>query len=358
VTPSSAQALNECQLRLAYASDADFSHHVPSTQAARLGTACHEVLQIAGEGGLPNPADPGWRSAFEETWQKAVDKQAADAAASPLEARWGDPQRWRYYNMRKIATRHLAERLSASIIDDPEGSAAALHEAPQEAFGGKLRGRADVIRRGAEPEIQDFKTGAVIDGQDGDIKPSYRIQMLLYAVLERENNGVWPLRATLIPLEGQPVSIDIDPNEANRVAEACLGALDDYNATVRDGRPVAGLAAPSVRSCRFCPYAVRCPAFWDAIDLTWAEDGVRAIAGRVLAREIAELGTLALKVEITNGVASGEVWLYGLDPERFPASATTTPGEWVAATSLIGARDYSRFRPSEQTRLVVSNASH
>jgi PD-(D/E)XK nuclease superfamily len=232
-----------------------------------------------------------------------------------------------------------------------------LHEASQEAYGGKLRGRADVIRRGAEPEIQDYKTGAVLDSQDGDIKRSYRVQMLLYAVLEHEDNGVWPLRATLIPLEGQPVSIDIDPHEARHAAESCMRALDQYNAAVLDGRPVADLGAASPQSCRFCPYAVRCPAFWDAIDRTWAEDGIRAIAGRLLACEMAELGTLAFKVEAQRGAASGEVWLYGLDPERFSAGATASPGEWLAATSLIGAPASARFRPSEQTRLVVSNGS-
>jgi hypothetical protein len=177
--------------------------------------------------------------------------------------------------------------------------------------------------------------------------------MLLYAVLEHADSGIWPARATLIPLEGDPLSIKIDPSEAQAAADASVGELDAYNASIGEGVSVAGLGAASPDAWRFCPYAVRCPAFWDAIDQDWADEGIRAAAGPVLVRETAQRGSVSIKLEAACGSAAGEAWLYALDPERFPASCDANPSDWIAATSLVGAPGSGRYRPSEQTRLVL-----
>jgi hypothetical protein len=230
----------------------------------------------------------------------------------------------------------------------------ALQEQRRQAFGGKLRGRADVIRRSPEPEIEDYKTGSLADGETGDIKPQYRMQMLLYAVLEHEAAGVWPKRATLIPLQGAPVVIEIDPAEATAAAEAALAALGEYNREVDAGLPAIDLATPSPAACRFCPYAIECPAFWSSANHHWLEQGIVAVVGRIHGREESRLSTFNIRVKKTAGsVGPGDYLLYQLDAERFGAVLALPDGAEVAALWLIGDSDTQQLRPTMRTRITA-----
>jgi hypothetical protein len=358
-TPSGAASLADCRLRAAYESDTSFRGSVPSSPAARLGTACHRVLELAGAGALPPAGDPQWRQQFEAAWASAVAEQEEERQRNPLEAHWPPPERWPYYSARKVATRRLCERISRStngqIAGRPRDSPLAeqaLQEQRQQAFGGKLRGRADVIRRSPEPEIEDYKTGSLADGETGDIKPQYRTQMLLYAVLEHEATGVWPKRATLIPLQGAPGVIEIDAAEATAAAEAALDALASYNEQVQAGTPIVDLATPSPAACRFCPYAVGCSAFWSAADETWLEEGITAVAGGMHGREESRLSTFNMKIEkATGSVPPGDYLLYQLDAERFGAVLPLADGTEVAALWLAGDSSARQLRATARTRM-------
>jgi hypothetical protein len=359
-TPSGATTLAECTLRAAYDSDTTFRGGVPSSPAARLGTACHRVLELAGGGALPPAGDPQWRVEFEAAWASAVAEQEAECRRNQLEAHWPPPERWPYYSARKVATRRLCERMSAAISSKHSGGSRdadqrtklALQEQRQQAFGGKLRGRADVIRRSPEPEIEDYKTGSLADGETGDLKPQYRTQMLLYAVLDHETTDIWPKRATLVPLQGPPVVIDVDPAEATAAAEAALDALDSYNRGVEAGKPAIDLAAPSPAACRFCAYAIECPAFWSAADERWLDEGIVAVAGGMHGREKSRLSTFNITVERSTGsVPHGDYLLYQLDAERFGAILALPNGTEVAALWLVGDTSARQLRATARTRI-------
>lgn len=359
-TPSGAASLGECLLRTAYDSDAAFRSSVPSSPAARLGTVCHRVLELAGEGALPAAEDPGWRKAFDAAWSAALGEQEQERMRNPLEAHWPPPERWPYFAARKVATRRLCERIVAATSPAPSDGgngvprAETVREQRQEAYGGKLRGRADVIKRSPEPVIEDYKTGSVSEDGNGEVKSQYRTQMLLYAVLEREATGVWPKRATLVPLQGDPVVIEVDPAEATAAAEAAIAALDDYNRDVERGESPMELASPSPGACLFCPYAIQCPAFWSAAEPSWIHHGLVAVAGEMRGREESRLSTFNVKITRAAGsVGPGEYLLFQLDAERFGAILAVRDGAEVAAVGLAGDADARQLRATLRTRIAV-----
>jgi RecB family exonuclease len=356
-------SLGECLLRTAYASDSSFESLAASTRAARLGTACHQVLEAAGRGRLPDPSDPSWRIAFEQLWTSAISRQEERAQRSPLEAYWGPAASWPNYAKRKVATRRLCQQIGR--LREPaetEGGTRAgspgrgIREERQSAFGGKLVGKADVIVRGPEPVIEDYKTGALYEPDDPtQVKEQYRAQMLLYAVLEHEATGIWPVRAILIPLEGLPVEIEIVPAEAEEAARQALADLARYNNAVEAGGDPSTLAAPSPEACFYCPYAIECPAFWTTADPSWRSDGVAAVAGEILGSQTARNGTLTLELRAVRGSApSGNYLLYGLDPQRFAVLANALPGTEAAATWLAGDEAVGQLRPTSLTRVTVA----
>jgi hypothetical protein len=228
-------------------------------------------------------------------------------------------------------------------------------EERQSAFDGKLKGKADVIIRTAQPVIEDYKTGALYDPDDpSQVKEQYRTQMLLYAVLEHEETGTWPIRATLIPLEGPPVEIDIVPAEAEEAARNALADLARYNEAVDAGGDPLALASPSAEACLFCPYAIECPAFWSAAAPSWGADGIVAAAGEIRGSQTAQNGRLSISLRVVRGSLSpGDYLVYDLDPHRFAVLAAAPSGTEVAATWLTGDHANAQLRPTSLTRAAV-----
>lgn len=240
--------------------------------------------------------------------------------------------------------------------DDISAPSTTVQEQWQDAFEGRLRGRADVIRRGAEPEIEDYKTGSLYEDDGEEMKAQYRLQLLLYAVLEHATSGVWPRRAILVPLEGQPATIEINATEASEAAASALRALDEYNAAIDNVRPLEKIASPSADRCRFCPFSIQCPAFWSAVEPAWAEDGIIALAGHIERREESRLSTFTLTVRRESGsVSDGNYLVHQLDAERFHELRIAPIGASVALVDLIGEVDRFHLKASTRTRAQVAD---
>ena len=358
-TPSSAPLLLQCWLRVAYASDPDFRKEVPASPASRLGTACHHVLELAGAGALPAPGGPEWRGAFESAWEEAITAEQEAASSHPLERHLPPAVRWPGYAMRKVRTRRLAEQLGSMVTDRGDARRAKVAELEQErqGFGGKLRGRPDVIRRTEQGSvIEDYKTGSLLEVNTSELKGAYRLQLLLYAALEQERTGEIPHEARLIPLEGDPATIEVHGDEPIQAARQVIAALDGYNSEVRGGVSPEALANASPEHCRFCPFAVRCPGFWSAVNPDWAAEGVLAVAGEVTASEPSRFDTFDLDGKIEAGsLPSGNVRLHGLDLDRFRPVLQSPAGSSFAATGLRGAGGVVGC--TARTRLVVVDAA-
>jgi hypothetical protein len=229
-----------------------------------------------------------------------------------------------------------------------------LQEHRQSAYGGRLRGRADVIRRNGAATIEDYKTGSIYEEGTAEIKAHYRAQLLLYAVLEHAETGFWPERATLIPLEGDEATIEVDPGAAHAAADAALSALDRYNTAICAAGSLEDLGNPNPEICRFCPFSVRCPAFWTAISPSWLEHGIGATAGIAIRIAESRLDTFNIELDAAAGsLEPGRCLLYGLDVQRFGSAIDAGEQAHVAATNLAARADERQLRPTQRTRLVV-----
>jgi PD-(D/E)XK nuclease superfamily len=363
VTPSGAPGLEGCLLRAAYGSDPEFAREVPSSPAARLGNVCHRVLELAGAGALQPAPDHERRDSFETVWREAIESELDRSRANPLERHWPDPERWHGYSMRKVATRHLAHRVATAVAETAPApghgrgteSPQILHEHSQAAFAGRLRGRADVIRRNGTVRIEDYKTGSIFEEGTDELKVSYRKQLLLYAVLEQAESGIWPSQASLIPLEGEPETIEVDPDEALASADIAIAALDRYNSAISHDDALPALGNPSHDACRFCPFASRCPAFWSAIDPSWGEAGILVVSGTLISLYDSRQDTFTIEIAVAAGsVSSGICLIRGLDNERFAAVREADNSAAIAATWLLGDPQARQFKAGARTRIVLT----
>lgn len=354
-SPSSAALLLQCNLRVAYASDPEFRREVPGSPAARLGTACHQVLEVAGSHALPAPDSAAWRDAFESVWHDAISTEETAAAEHPLESHWPPAERWPGYAIRKVRTRHLAERLASASLTTGQAGGAVELEHERQGFGGRLRGRPDVVRRTKQGSVvEDYKTGVVYEAGTAEVKTGYRLQLLLYSALEQERTGECPRTARLIPLEGEPATIEIKEDDVLEAAQSVLAALDQYNAHVEMGTSPDLLADAKPDHCRFCPFAIRCPGFWSAANQDWVEGGIVAAAGEVTDSEPARFDTFDLIGDVDAGTVAGDrVRLHGLDLNRFGPALHAPAGSSFAATGLRSGTSDELTRCTARTRLLI-----
>jgi RecB family exonuclease len=341
---------------VAYASDPAFRTEMPGSPAARLGTACHHVLELAGDGAFPPPSAPAWPEAFEAAWDQAIAAEEESARKHPLESHLPPANRWPGYAMRKVRTRKLAAKLGANATKTTPAPGMKVElEQEHAGFEGKLRGRPDIVRKTADgTAIEDYKTGSLYEAESGELKEGYRLQLLLYAALAEEVEGKGATSAKLIPLEGEPAQIEIEGTEASEAADAVIAAMDGYNQAVAAGAALQDLARPEPGHCRFCPFAVRCPAFWSAITPEWSTEGIFAVAGQVDEVAASRFGTFNIEAIVEAGSTSSDtVTLHGLPFDRFGPAAAAAPGSSIAATGLRPGAQPGMFRPTLRTRLIA-----
>jgi len=262
--------------------------------------------------------------------------------------------------MRKVRTRKLAAQLGTSATK-PAPAPGMEIELEQEhvGFEGKLRGRPDIVRRTADgTAIEDYKTGSLYEAESGELKEDYRLQLLLYAALAGEIEGTGVTSARLVPLEGEPAQIKIEGTEAAEAAREVVAAMDGYNQAVAAGTEPEDLASPEPSHCRFCPFAVRCPAFWSAITPEWSAEGILAVAGQVSEVTASRFGTFNIEAAAEAGSTSSDaVTLHGLPFDQFGPAAAAASGSPMAATGLRPGAHPGVLRPTLRTRLVVSGGN-
>lgn len=321
ISPSSAARLLSCPLKLAFDSEPKAGSR-RNSPASALGLVCHAVLNDAARGGLgPAENEQVWRSNFEDAWNTCV-RELQPETDVPAD-------HWPSFNARKVASR----RLALSVSREVDAGAVLL---PEYLLAlDQLRGRADLVVRRPEHEIRDYKTGPITD-DEGDARPDYVRQLLLYAVMEAAEAG-WPEHIVLVPFRGPPLSLSVlgRQPEAEAAATAAIQALQAYNTErERDTDPLS-LATPSAAACAYCDHAVRCRPFWESLSRDWAEDGVAAVAGALREARVAQNGGVALELEMVAGSIPGPaVILTPLDPVEFPGVDGLTAGTLIAATGL------------------------
>lgn len=314
ISPTMAARLKVCPLQVACDRDKAIQGMIIKGTAARLGTICHRVLEAVGKHAIPPTAD--WDAAFETLWGQEVARMAAEVEQSAHDCHLGSPERWPYYAKRRGWLKHMTRELwtrqreSVAVERAPGPGAVVAFERPYTAFDGRMRGTADVVRQiDGELVIEDYKTGAILEAggetQAPTVRESYRQQLLLYAAMHHDSAGVWPTRARLIPIEGEPVDIVIDPQEASALALAALTLLNTYNMAVTAGASPRDLARSSQETCKWCGYHGVCDAVWETMSPEW-EWSYHAVEGVVLAAQPTSRGLTNADVNVErSSVPSG-----------------------------------------------------
>lgn len=334
-SPSTAAEMRRCMLRVAFSKSARHRSLVSRGPAARLGTACHAVLEAVGRGALDEVSEEEWDSHVRALWERAVQSQWDDARHSTADSELGPPVSWPYYYLRlaqlELITRELArgrrtdDVASTLALDGFVGASSQVrlgYEVSLEGFGGKLRGQADRVTVGPEGLcVDDYKTGAIYEHVEepdhvASLKEDYRIQLLDYAALYHEETRIWPDSARVIPLHGEPVLVQVDPLEAERTAREAIVLFDRYNALASQGR-ADSLASPSPESCSTCSFRGPCDAYWANVAESWVPPDRPSTAGR--ATDVQQLGdgSVVVTVEGTQGAPYlGLVRIRGLTPQQ------------------------------------------
>ncbi len=340
VSPTLAEVLRLCPLRAGLSGADGAGQLVLGNPKAWLGTAYHAVLEEAGDRSGGN-AD----AAHEAAWVAAIDRQHERARLHALDRRFGPPERWPGYHLvRAMAFLRARELASTSRSLSPSGvlqGRGTGREKWLSGANGRLVGRPDLLRDDA---VIDYKTGDVHEHGDSKVaKASYVRQLQIYAFLVKECTGSWPTRGVLLPMEGPPLEIELEPAACERVAADALELLDRYNRRVQAGGTAAGLASPSPEACRWCPYQMLCPAFWEAAGDSWTEPvGVAAVGGPASAppRPIHGGAALALSLSADEGTGPfGDVGLAPLSAEIHTSLAQVQGGTRVRATGLARRAD-------------------
>lgn len=361
-SPTLAETMRTCLLRAGLSRATGSSRFVLGNPKAWLGTAYHEVLEKIVEVDLGQET---LDAAVERMWNQAIATQQQRADMHALDRRFGTPAAWPGYHVARASVMLRAQDLSrgsapavppATKHPSGPGLGGSIREQEFTACGGKLLGRPDVIRAS---EVVDYKSGTIVeyDGatQTAVVKAAYVRQLRIYGYLVKEKLGWWPLRGLLLPLAGAGVEVALEPSECEREATEAVALLNIYNGKVRAGAAPEAFASPSPQGCRWCPYKLLCPAFWQAASPDWsgqldgaAVEGVLAEAPSVIHAGAARAVALDIQAG-SEGRRRAQV--APLNPATHAAVTTLAAGERLRIVGLR-ARPDGVLAPTQRTVLA------
>jgi hypothetical protein len=346
VTPSSAEMLLRCPLRLSFANEAGLPVGIGSP-ATWIGDAAHFSLEhLIKEGGLWNegPGEEATRLFDEE-----IARRVSRGGKAVLD-RWGvDPKRWSGFVLKRARLAKVAERLAHLLKSVPPDQV--LAEVEYSAFDGRMRGRADlVVNASTLHAVADYKTGRVVDKENEPL-PAYERQVQLYCAMEKERAGSFPTVGWMIPFDGPTVEVHVEPAICRALAEEALEALSGYN----DRAPGPQPARVSTANCPTCPYATLCPSFWNK-PREGLPEGVEAVRGVVHEIRRVQLGGISLLVEPSSSTLEsiGSILVRNILQKDHPAIEAVTEGALVSLVGLVAEPERGTYRLGRGGHMGVS----
>ncbi|GAB6185662.1 PD-(D/E)XK nuclease family protein [Thermopirellula anaerolimosa] len=345
VSPTLVEALRLCKLRAGLSRAENADQYVLGNPKAWLGTAYHAVLEAAG-----SDASGNLEVRAPALWDLAIQREYSRARVHRLDRRFGPPESWPGYHvvaaMAFVRAKELAEREASQRAEKARCALPGdiLREKTFSGADGRIVGRPDMVRPG---EIVDFKSGEIFaEGDQEQVKGSYVRQLRIYGFLVRETLGWWPRRGVLLPMIGSLVEVDLEPGACEKEAADALRLLGEYNAAIARGHDPADLASPSAATCRWCPFQLYCPAFWNHVRPEWAGDllaGALAGVAEEQASWIHNGLALSLSVLVDQGTvpANQRISLFPLDGLMHPDVLEVKAADRVRATGLFQRSDRS-----------------
>jgi hypothetical protein len=339
---SLAELMRACPLRAGLSRCRAVSAFVLGNPKGWLGTAYHEVLEKIGRADF----DPASKQSYvDQLWDAAIAKQHTRAMAHPLDRRFGAPLTWPGYYLAKSAVHLRANELDARAApvtggnESASSNVAAIREEEFTAYNGKLRGWPDVVQA---TEIIDYKTGTLVEFDDTTqtevVKAAYVRQLRIYGYLVHEALGRWPPRGILLPIVGAGVQVALESAECEREATEAVALLDAYNAALHASSRAQDLASAAPTSCKWCPFKMICPAFWQNATPAWSGqlDGA-AVEGvlREPPRSILSGAAIAISIDVVAGTESEQhAEIAPLNPIVHPSAAKLLTGDRIRLVGL------------------------
>ena len=302
------EVLRTCSLKAAFQSDQRFSGVRTLSTASALGAVSHCLLEEAARGKFDSHCGAGLDKEVARRWSQLVaseEQGLQERAQGPVPTH----NRWPRYALTMATACRLTCRIArqrASRHPRPatvrkRSSSPNQVEVWYEGYGGKLVGRVDLVRRTrAGIELVDYKSGLVTEQEETrakreGIRGAYKRQVLLYAGLVHENEGHWPIRATVESLIQGPHDVDVTPSRAKGAIDEALKLLDTYNCMATAGT-VRG--QPSDNTCRWCHFKAICPDYLEAAGESW-EAPSATVMGRL--RYVSDGPPTFIELDVTGG---------------------------------------------------------
>jgi RecB family exonuclease len=335
VSPSRLGALEACFLQAAFAADAAYQGWTFKGPGAQLGSACHALLERVTRGELARVPSSERRSELERMWSEEVARVEEASLSSPLTRHLGPARHWRGYALQRARVIRRAEDILERAGSRRQGASSTHAERYYQAYEGRVRGRADLVRsRNGRTEIHDYKTGEIYEeAQHGGaplLRPLYRRQLLLYAAMHRWETGEWPTTAHVVPLVGESSTIEIEPAEAEQEARRALELLGQFNDWVSQAGSPEMLASPSEHACQLCRFRPFCEPFWAHVSPSWGWAKSVALEGLVMQVHVGQAGGWTAEVKVERGHI--EPGVYKLSGSR---SVVLEEGQRLRAVNLM-----------------------
>lgn len=274
ISPTLANSLQQCWLRVAYSRDPALRRLRRPTDRTALGTAAHALTEKAWKGDLSGSGTTD-QDSMSAAWEQVVGQQNLRLAAAWAPAVPPAPLRWPGYAL----TRARLLRRLLIVVSEHTPNIAPVHAAAghsgqlpplpwverrlEDGSTGLIGTPDRVEQRGEQVVVVDFKSGVHQD----EMTPAQELQLLLYAHLVQIALGALPQVAVVLDGAGQEKVLQISAATVAAAVAEVTSLRDRYNAALAGATP-ASLAAPGPGACRGCPYRPVCRPFAEQ----WSED--------------------------------------------------------------------------------------
>ncbi|RYJ07382.1 MAG: PD-(D/E)XK nuclease family protein [Actinomycetales bacterium] len=292
ISPSSAAAMQTCQLRLAFQLDAKTSGWVRGSTRTALGIVAHRLTELVWTGHAPTTHRRDW---LEDQWTALLEEERRALIARwpgslvPPASEWPGVTATRVRLLRRLEGIKAKPKGAATPGHVPSASVPALpwvERMLQDQTRG-IRGVPDRVERSdGALRVVDLKSGA---GQSA-VTPDQRRQLLVYAHLVNEEIGYLPHECVVVDVRGRETCVAVGAAQVRESVEELEALRDGFSASLATG---AVPASPSPSACAWCPFKIVCKTYWQARNETWSGLDVRGEVAAVLHDGSIRLGVAA-----------------------------------------------------------------
>lgn len=292
ISPSSYHSFQSCRLKEILSANG-YQPLLPAMPAARIGSVVHTIIEAANAGKVKSETQ------FNDLWKKEI-KNCEEKMLSnllerhliPLEETASD------YDVKKIMTFKMISSFFSSNQKQFSAGGRIRQNEWLKTKDDKISGKIDLITTTASGVvISDYKTGKIVDENNGNPKEKYQLQLKLYAALYFENYNSWPDKLLLVGIDRTSLEVKFSEDECIKLLEQAKNLLNDTNECIESNSVPSNFANPSPEACKYCLFRPGCQKYWQK--RTEAEEWPIDVIGSVRERGFSgnKLGWLVIEQE-------------------------------------------------------------